>query len=235
MNSSVRLFAQRLFLWLGLVLLIIAAGTAAYSGIYQQYQSWKFERARVSPEARDPAQAAAASKLSVAPFLNEPASLREGDVVGELNIPRIGISVIILQGIETGTLILGAGHIPGTPLPGADGNVVIAAHRDTFFRKLKAIKVDDRIQFTAVHGTYEYIVDSTEIVDPEDTRVMESRGRSELTLITCYPFYFVGAAPKRLVVHARPITSPPANQRDVAPHPPETNAAIKETLNSSRR
>jgi sortase A len=233
--SSVRHFAQRLFLWLGLALLICAGGTAAYSGIYQQYQSWKFERARVSAKARNVAQSAAAPKLSEAPALDEPAGLREGDVVGKLDIPRIGISVIILQGIEANLLILGAGHVPGTPLPGSDGNVAIAAHRDTFFRGLKAILVDDRIQFATVHGTYEYVVDSTEIVDPEDTRVMESRGRSELTLITCYPFYFVGAAPKRFVVHARPMTSAPANQGDGAPHPPETNAAIKETLNSNRR
>jgi sortase A len=215
--SSVRNCAQRLFLWLGLALLICAGGTAAYSGIYQQYQSWKFERAQVSAKTGNVAPHSAAPKLSEAPFLNEPAGLREGDVVGKLDIPRIGISVIILQGIEADTLILGAGHVPGTPLPGSDGNVAIAAHRDTFFRRLKAILVDDHIQFATIHGTYEYMVDSTEIVDPEDTQVMESRGRSELTLITCYPFYFVGAAPKRFVVHARPMTSAPANQGDAPP------------------
>ena len=216
MYSSVWHFVQRLSLWLGLALLICAGGTAAYSGIYQQYQSWKFER--VSAKARNFPQHAAAPKLSEAPFLDEPARLREGDVVGKLDIPRLGISVMILQGTETDTLILGAGHVPGTPLPGSDGNVAIAAHRDTFFRRLKAILADDRIQFATVHGTYEYVVDSTEIVDPEDTRVMESRGRSELTLITCYPFYFVGPAPKRFVVHARPITSAPTNQGDVVPN-----------------
>jgi sortase A len=105
---------------------------------------------------------------------------------------------MVLQGIENDTLIAGAGHVPGTPLPGADGNVAIAAHWDTFFRKLERIMTGDSIQFVTVRRTYEYVVDSTEIVDPEDTQVMESRARSELTLITCYPFYFVGAAPKRL-------------------------------------
>ena len=223
MYSSVRHFAQRLFLWLGLALLICAGGTAAYSGIYQQYQSWKFERAVVNAKAENMPQHAAAPKRGEAPLLQEPAGLREGDVVGNLHIPRIGLSVIILQGIETGTLILGAGHVPGTPLPGSDGNVAIAAHRDTFFRRLNAILVDDRIQFATVHGTYDYVVDLTEIVDPEDTRVMESRGRSELTLITCYPFYFVGSAPERFVVHARPITSAPANQGDAPPYPALSN------------
>ena len=212
MYSSVCHFVQRVFLWLGSALLICACGTAAYSGIYQQYQSWNFEHARVSATARNVAQSAA--ELSEAPLIDDPAGLREGDVVGKLDIPRTGISVIVLQGIETGTLILGAGHVPGTALPGHDGNVAIAAHRDTFFRALKAILVGDRIQFATVHGAYEYVVDSTEIVEPEDTRVMEWRGRSELTLITCYPFYFVGAAPQRFVVHARAMTSAPATDGD---------------------
>jgi sortase A len=189
--------------------LICAGGSAAYSGVYQRYQSWKFEHAVAKARAQNTPQHAAGSEWSEAPLLPEPAGLRDGDVVGNLHIPRIGLSVIILQGIEAGTLILGAGHVPGTPLPGSDGNVAIAAHRDTFFRRLKAILVDDRIQFATVHGTYDYIVDSTEIVDPEDTQVMESRGRSELTLITCYPFYFIGSAPKRFVVHASPVTSAP--------------------------
>ena len=112
--------------------------------------------------------------------------------------------MIVLQGLETETLILGAGHVPGTPLPGVEGNVVIAAHRDTFFRKVEGILPGDSIQFATASGTWEYIVDSSETVDPEDTRAMESRAREELTLITCYPFYFVGSAPKRFIVHARP-------------------------------
>jgi sortase A len=133
-------------------------------------------------------------------------SIFASDAVGRLEVSRIGISVIVLQGIEEDTLISGAGHVPGTPLPGAEGNVAIAAHRDTFFRKLQGIRPGDSIQVATVRRTYEYVVDSTEIVDPEDTQVMESRARPELTLITCYPFYFVGAAPKRFIVHARPLT-----------------------------
>ena len=184
-------FAQRLFLWLGVAALAYAGATAAYAGIYQQYQSWKF------------AQQVAAVVVEEAP---DP---QEGDVLGKLEIPRIGISVMFLQGTGEKTLVLGAGHVPGTPSPGGDGNVVIAAHRDTFFRKLEAIQSGDRIQVATVRRTYEYVVDFTEIVDPEDTRAMESRDRQELTLITCFPFYFVGAAPKRFVVHARPQSTLP--------------------------
>jgi sortase A len=199
LHSSILRFAHRLFLWLGVATLVYVGGTAAYAGLYQRYQSWKFER--VSAITRDFERRAAAPKVIYAPIV-EVVDLREGDLVGKLEVPRIGISVMVLQGIENDTLIAGAGHVPGTPLPGADGNVAIAAHRDTFFRKLERIASGDSIQFATVSRTYEYVVDSIEIVDPEVTRVMESRGRPELTLITCYPFYFIGSAPKRFVVHA---------------------------------
>ena len=216
MHSSVLRFAHRLFLSLGVATLVYVGGTAAYAVVYQRYQSWKFEGALVTATARNLKRArvsAIAGNLkleAVAPtvikagIVEEAAGLREGDVVGKLEVPRIGISVMVLQGIENDTLTVGVGHVPGTPLPGADANVVIAAHRDTFFRKLEGIMVGDSIHFATLRGTYEYIVDSTEIVDPEDTQVMESRARAELTLITCYPFYFVGAAPKRFIVHAQP-------------------------------
>jgi sortase A len=203
--SSVLRFAQRLLLWLGVAALAYAGGAAAHAGIYQRYQSWKFERARVSATARNLKQAVAARKVIEAAVVEEAVDLREGDLVGKLEIPRIGISVMVLQGLEEDTLILGAGHVPGTPLPGAEGNVAIAGHRDTFFRKLEGIQPGDSIQVATLRRTYEYVVNSTEIVDPEDTQVMESRARPELTLITCYPFYFVGAAPKRFIVHARPL------------------------------
>ena len=193
MHSLVLRFAQRLFLWLGVAALSYAGGTAAYAGIYQRYQLWKFQ------------QEAAELKVIKSAIVEKTVDLREGDPVGKLEVPRIGISVIVLQGMERGTLIAGAGHVPGTPLPGAEGNVVIAAHRDTFFRKLEGILPGDRVQVATLRRTYEYVVSSSEVVDPEDIQVMESRARRELTLITCYPFYFVGAAPKRFIVHARPL------------------------------
>jgi len=180
-------------LCLGVSALAYAGGTIAYASIYQSYQSWKFGQEVAAPE------------LIQAALVEEAPAFHDGDLVGKLNIPRIGISVMVLQGMEESALILGAGHVPGTPSPGADGNVVIAAHRDTFFRKLEGIRPGDRIQITMVRGTFEYVVDSTEIVDPADTEPMESRDHRELTLITCFPFYFVGAAPKRFIVHALPL------------------------------
>ena len=179
-------------MWLGVATLAYAGGTAAYASAYQRYQSWKFE------------QHLTATNGIKAKGAEGTTDLREGDIVGKLHVPRIGISVMVLQGIEKNTLIVGAGHVPGTPLPGAVGNVVIAAHRDTFFRNLEDIRPGDSIQVVTVRRTYEYIVASTEVVDPDDIHVMESRGRPEITLITCYPFYFVGPAPKRFIVHAQP-------------------------------
>jgi len=131
--------------------------------------------------------------------------LAEGDLIGRLEVPRLRISVMVLQGVEDKTLVAGAGHVPGTPSPGSTGNVVIAAHRDTFFRSLERVVPGDRIRIDTATWRHAYIVESTEVVDPNETRVMESRGRPELTLITCYPFHFVGPAPRRFVVHARPL------------------------------
>jgi sortase A len=174
-----------LLLWIGLGLLAYSGGTLAYGAIYQQYQSWAFHQT--------PGTHAGAFHF------------QEGDLVGKLEIPRVGISVMILQGTEDATLIAGAGHVTETPLPDAEGNVAIAAHRDTYFRKLKGIRTGDSIHLSTLQGSYDYVVDSMETVDPDDTRVLESRARRELTLITCYPFYFVGSAPKRFIVHARPV------------------------------
>lgn len=180
--------AQRACLWIGVIAVAYAGGTAVYAEIAHRYQSVKFDNARVRPTALGPPEPAA--------------ELREGDTMGRLEIPRIGMSVMIRHGAGETTLTLGAGHVPATPSPGGHGNVVLAAHRDTFFRGLEGIRVGDRIRIVTVGQTYEYVVDSTETVDPEDTHIMESRGRQELTLITCYPFSFVGSAPKRFIVHA---------------------------------
>ncbi|HYG62359.1 MAG TPA: class D sortase, partial [Thermoanaerobaculia bacterium] len=99
----------------------------------------------------------------------------------------------------------GAGRIPGTALPWEEGNVGVAAHRDRFFRGLKDIQKDDLVTLTTVHGTYQYRVESTEVVTPRDTHVLADTGEDTLTLVTCYPFYYVGSAPKRFIVRAQRI------------------------------
>jgi len=110
---------------------------------------------------------------------------------------------MILEGVEEGTLHLAVGHIPGTSLPGQPGNVALAGHRDTFFRALRNIRKDDEITLTTLAGSYSYQVDSTKVVEPEDTEVLDNGDGDILTLVTCYPFSFVGSAPRRFIVRAR--------------------------------
>ena len=129
--------------------------------------------------------------------------LRHGEMIGRLEIPRVNVSVIVLEGSDSSVLDVAAGHIPGTALPGLSGNVVIAAHRDTFFHSLREIRPQDRLSFKTPVGIFEYAVESTEVVEPSDTGVLRQNTGEELTLVTCYPFNYIGSAPKRFIVHAR--------------------------------
>ena len=128
--------------------------------------------------------------------------LSEGDLMGKLEIPRLRLSVMVMEGVADKTLRLGGGHIPGTAYPGGPGNSGFAAHRDTFFRKLRNVRKDDVIRFTTRSHTFSYRVASTAIVDPVDNRVLLPTSGETITLVTCFPFSYVGPAPKRFVVHA---------------------------------
>lgn len=131
-------------------------------------------------------------------------AIHRGDVIGRLDIPRLRLSVAVLQGTSSRVLRVGAGHIESTPLPGEPGNSGVAGHRDTFFRSLKDIHKHDEIQIQTAMGLLHYEVDWVKVVSADDTSVLQSSGdTSTLTLVTCYPFYLVGPAPKRFVVHAR--------------------------------
>ena len=130
-------------------------------------------------------------------------------VMGRLTIPALKLAVPILSNYETESLHSGIGHIPGTAMPGGLGTMGLAGHRDTYFRPLKNIKPQMDIQVADKSGTYHYSVDSTEIVQPEDVQVLDIQSRPELTLITCYPFNYIGAAPKRFIVHAHLLSALP--------------------------
>lgn len=124
-------------------------------------------------------------------------------VFGRIEIPRIGLKAIIREGADERTLKRAVGLVPNAPLPGRDGNTVLAAHRDTFFWPLKDIELNDRIRLRAANDeVYEYRVDEVRVVEPEETDVLQSRGVEELTLVTCYPFRFIGPAPDRFIVKA---------------------------------
>jgi sortase A len=128
-----------------------------------------------------------------------------GAVIGEIEIPRLRVAVIVFEGDDAGILSQGAGHIPGTALPAVSGNIGIAAHRDTYFRPLRSIHTNDVIILKNPGGTSQYAVTETKIVRPSEVGVLESAPGRDLTLVTCYPFFYVGNAPERFIVHARKI------------------------------
>jgi sortase A len=126
----------------------------------------------------------------------------EGGLIGRIEIPRLRVSAIVRAGSDARTLRLAVGHIPGTAFPGEPGNVGLAGHRDTFFRRLRDIRSDDEIRLLTAEGTFTYHVAETTVVLPEDVWVLDPTNQPTLTLVTCYPFTYIGAAPKRFVVRA---------------------------------
>jgi len=157
--------------------------------LYQERAEHFLDKEIHAQEARD----AALPKLAV----------REGDILGRIDIPRIGVSVVVLEGTTSRTLQHGVGHIEGTALPGEPGNIGIAGHRDTYFRGLKDTRANDEIEIRTAAGIARYEVDWIQITVPSDAAIVAHTTGSGLTLVTCYPFHYIGAAPERFVVHAR--------------------------------
>jgi sortase A len=149
------------------------------------------------------ARAASESAPQAAPA-SAPAIAADG-LIGRIEIPRLLVSAVVVEGVDKTALRRAVGHIPGTALPGEPGNVGLAGHRDTFFRPLKDLRIKDRIRFSTLSGELNYEVESLKVVAPEDVGVLASSGENVLTLVTCYPFYFVGPAPKRWIVRARQV------------------------------
>jgi sortase A len=127
----------------------------------------------------------------------------EADGPARLDIPRAGISAMVMEGADEATLRVAVGHIPGTALPGQAGNVGLAGHRDSFFRGLRKVGFGDEITLTTRGGVLHYRVESIRIVSPDDLGVLRGTAYPALTLVTCYPFSYVGPAPQRWIVRAR--------------------------------
>jgi sortase A len=209
-RGSWRRPVERALLWVGALLLGWCGWTLAQARVYQGYESWSLDRMRAGRSAT--AGAYLASRILPEAQKTPPASagrapedaipLRRGDLVGRLDIPRLHLSAIVLEGDDDGTLRLGVGHVPGTALPGSRGNVALAAHRDSYFRPLRGIHPADEIEMTTPLSTFRYRVDSVRIVDPDAVEVLRDSAGPTLTLVTCYPFGWVGNAPKRFIVRA---------------------------------
>jgi sortase A len=165
------------------------------------------EQAALSRELdRDRAAWAAASAELARP--RPVVTLAPQALVGRIDIPRLRLSALAREGVDTGTLRASAGHVPGTALPGDAGNAAFAAHRDTFFRPLEGIREGDDIRVTTAGGEFHYQVTGTRIVDPDEVSVLEPTTGATLTLVTCYPFDYIGSAPQRFIVRAQLSGSP---------------------------
>jgi sortase A len=190
---------SRLQNWLSLILL--AGGTALlYVGAREYFDSraGQYEAAREfeRPVPDDAETRAATHAVSVR-------TVHRGDTLAKLSIPRLDTQLYVVEGDGAKELRRGPGHLVGTAMPGADGNCVIAGHRDTHFRVLKDIKEGDDILLQTDAGQFLYRVKRTRIVTPDNTSALQPTSSAVLNLITCYPFYYVGSAPKRFVVEAQ--------------------------------
>ena len=187
--------------WLERVLLTIAAACLGYYGyvtaeayLYQAYETRELDAILHSaPASRPDVMSPVAHRVEPAP----------GSAIGRIAIPRLGVSAVVRAGSDARTLRLAVGHIPGTALPGERGNVGLAGHRDTFFRQLRNIRPDDVITIATGDGTFSYRVERTTIVNPADVWVLDPTDDGVMTLVTCYPFSYVGSAPQRFIVRAR--------------------------------
>jgi len=203
-NAFLR-WSRHLFFIIGILALGYVGFVLGDAKLYQVYQNRRFQRdldALKLPV--NSGESGTSPNLAEADRANESPRMagREGFPLGRIEINAIGLEVMILEGVGVETLRRAVGHIPGTSLPGQEGNVAIAGHRDTFFRPLRNIHKDDEITLTTLSGTHHYRVESTTIVEPEDVAVLDDSGAAILTLVTCYPFTFVGSAPQRFIVRA---------------------------------
>jgi sortase A len=150
-----------------------------------------------------PSEAAAESSPGVP---TEPAPIAyaaaPGELLGRIEIPRLHVSATIIEGDDSDSLRHAVGHIPGTALPWESGNIGLAGHRDSFFRKIGDLRDGDEIVLTTVRGTFQFRAAQFAIVKPDDVGVLSAVERPALTLVTCYPFHYIGSAPQRFVIRA---------------------------------
>ena len=203
--NSRGVFAGRLIRLISSVMIV--AGFAALGYVAYLIVSERYFQETEAAKFSQPAKVGPVSP--VGKINRTPRTVPDGDVIGIIEIDSVGVRAVVVQGDSSDILRRAVGHVPGTPLPGEPGNVALAAHRDTLFRPLRKIKAGDLVDLRMDTGMIQYRVRSTEIVHPSDVGILESRGRNELTLITCYPFYYVGHAPDRFVVRAE----------ETVPHP----------------
>jgi len=193
-------WCQYIFLALGLLALGYCAKSFTQAWLYQRWALPQMTKQRSYNAESIPGSAEQPKKTSST-------SLGEMSPIGRLEISRVHISAVVAEGTSQRVLSRAVGHAVGTALPGQTGNVTLAAHRDTFFRHLGDVRPGDIIELKEPGHKYRYQVRFTAVVGPKDTWVLQPTGKETLTLLTCYPFHFVGPAPDRFVIRARRIAN----------------------------
>ena len=199
---------RRILKWAQRALFACAVLLLGYCG-FALADAWSFQRRenrdfdRLLRDRRAASEGTPQPESSTSPK-GAPAAATDG-LIGRIEIPRLLLSVVVVEGTGRTTLRRGLGHIPGTALPGEAGNVGITGHRDTFFRPLKDLRIKDEVKFSTLKGNFKYEVESLRVVEPDNVGVLAPSGENVLTMVTCYPFYYVGPAPKRWIVRARQV------------------------------
>jgi len=197
----VRRFVLFVIRWLERVMFI--AAVACITWVFLTWKEASFFQLYARTQLRD---LIADARGPVAGAPPAPAALRKVEsVIGLLDMPRLAFSVVAVEGDDDHALRLAAGHLPDTPLPWQQGNSSFAGHRDTFFRALRDLRVGDDVALTTTHGTFRYRVTRTLVVEPANLSVLDPQNGTALTLITCYPFTYVGDAPQRFIVQAERV------------------------------
>ncbi len=193
-----RVWLNRALIAFGLACLLFYATVSIQAAIYQRHA-----RAEIDRMISGRSAALSPTALGRTPKPNVVRRLEVGELIGRVDIPRLNLSAAVAEGDDDATLGKAVGHLPDTPLPWfRRGNVGLAAHRDGLFRALKDIRVGDEVKVVTPRGEYSYRVSKTHIVDPDDVWVLAPTQTPSVTLITCYPFSFVGHAPQRFIVRA---------------------------------
>ncbi len=227
-GSRLRRLLEVFFLVAGVLALGIWAWSGLHEALYQDWSNWAFDRGL------------AGGKISVVDYLKDkwagharasepvptaqPASTAspvsaKNAVMGRIEIPRLHLQATVREGTGDATLDVALGHIAGTALPGQNGNVAVAGHRDRLFRGLKDISPGDQIVFETPTAKFAYRVEGTQIVKPVDVAVLKAGVYPELTLVTCYPFSYIGSAPDRFIVKARQVEQVAISKPLAAPQP----------------
>ncbi|HAX44207.1 MAG TPA: class D sortase [Bryobacteraceae bacterium] len=263
MKASSRQWLERILLLLGIAGIGVWLASILAMHLGQSWDNWVYERLsrgetvrvkeyledqreRMIVELRRFAGRVPASPQRPEPRIDpgppiQPRVPGSSEVMGRIMIPRLNLKATVREGTSEQTLALATGHIPGTALPGQNGNVGVAGHRDTFFRGLAGIRTGDEIEFEAPEARFTYMVTSTQVVKPDAVHVLEAGLYPELTLVTCYPFDFIGSAPDRFIVKARLVSQIPAGsnlaelQKRAEAEAPEVQTVVRDPRPKVRR